>query len=36
VRRGSTRNCQTVRRKPTRRPRFLLSLKGEVSARETR
>ena len=36
VRRSTTRSCQTVRRKPTRRPRFLLFLKGEVSARETR
>jgi hypothetical protein len=36
VRRSPTRSCQTVRRKPTRRPRFPLSLKGEVSARETR
>ena len=36
VRRGTTRSCQTVRRKPTRRPRFPLSLKGEVSERKTR
>ena len=34
ARRGPAR--QTVRRKPTRRPRFPLSLKGEVSERKTR
>ena len=36
VRWGSSRNNQTVCREPTRRPRFLPSLKGGVSARETR
>jgi hypothetical protein len=35
VRWGSSRNSQTVRGTTTRRLRFFLSLKGEVSARET-
>ena len=35
VRWGSSRNSQTVRGTTTRRPRFLLSLKGGISARET-
>lgn len=36
LRRGSVRNRQTIRGGATRRQRFLLVLKGEVSALEIR